>query len=296
MGRTHAARCRGHAAAQSPDGEIARDGHSIAANRRMKNGSPPSSDEDCEPSLSGGDPARCAFFLDLDGTLVEIAQQPGAVHVASELPALIADLYAAANGAVALISGRPIADIDRLLQMPQLPIGGQHGAERRDAHAHVHRHAVDDHAMSILRAQVYAWSVVHPGLLIEDKGLSLALHYRGAPELEQVLDLLARRAVEDTHGAFQLQPGKMVLEIKPSGRDKGRAIEEFLSEPPFVGRIPVFVGDDVTDEYGFLAVNARGGVSIKVGDGNSAATLRLRNVDAVHRWLRGVLASARRNE
>jgi trehalose 6-phosphate phosphatase len=84
----------------------------------------------------------------------------------------------------------------------------------------------------------------------------------------------------------------MVFEIKPSGRDKGRAIEEFLDEPPFVGRMPVFVGDDVTDEYGFIAVNARGGVSIKVGDGETAATLRLPNVEAVHRWLRDVLAKS----
>ena len=240
-------------------------------------------------------PAECAYFLDLDGTLVEIAHRPAAVRIACDLPALIADLHAVSGGAVALISGRPIVDVDALLGMPQLAVAGQHGAERRDARGHLHLHTVDDRELSALRALVYDWSVGHPGLLVEDKGLSLALHYRGAPELEEALRQLAQRAIVQTGGAFQVQPGKMVIEIKPSGRDKGRAIEEFLTETPFAGRVPVFVGDDVTDEYGFRAVNARGGLSIKVGEGLTAAALRLENVDAVHAWLRGVLASPGRN-
>lgn len=263
----------------------------------MRSGVPlRSSAQDGAPSLGAVDPKRSAFFLDLDGTLIEIAARPAAVQVTSELPALIGDLFAAAAGAVALISGRLIADVDRLLRMPQLPLAGQHGAERRDARGRLHRHAVDDSALSSLRAQVHAWSLAHPGCVIEDKGLSLALHYRGAPELEQPLDQLARQASAGTNGSFQVQPGKMVIEIKPSGRDKGRAIEEFLGEAPFAGRLPVFIGDDVTDEHGFVAVNARGGTSIKVGDGVTAAALRLPNVDAVHRWLRSVLATPRRNE
>ena len=262
----------------------------------MNNGLRPTSADAASLPLSSSDPARCAFFLDLDGTLVEIVRQPAAVQVASELPGLIADLHAASAGAVALISGRPIADVDRLLRMPQLPIAGQHGVERRDARGQIHLHAVDDSALASLRRQVHAWSIEHPGFLIEDKGLSLALHYRNAPELEQALDLLARGAIAQTNGTFQVQPGKMVVEIKPSGRDKGRAIEEFLEEAPFSGRLPVFVGDDVTDEYGFRAVNSRGGVSIKVGEGVTAATSRLASVDAVHDWLRGVLARLKRNE
>ena len=263
----------------------------------MKNGArTPSVEETGGREFWNIDVTRCAFFLDLDGTLVEIAQQPAAVQVASELPSLIADLYAAATGAVALISGRSIADTDRLLRIPQLPVAGQHGAERRDARGRCHRHAVDDSALEMLRAQVHEWGRVHPGLLIEDKGLSIALHYRSAPELEQVLDLLARQAAGETNGTFQVQPGKMVVEIKPSGRDKGRAIEEYLGETPFSGRSPVFIGDDVTDEYGFLAVNARGGLSIKVGEGETAAALRLPSVGAVHAWLRSVLATRRGNE
>lgn len=248
--------------------------------------------EDSPPALPYPVPERCAFFFDLDGTLVEIAHQPAAVQVGSGLPALIADLYAATAGAVALISGRSIADIDSLLRMPQLSMAGQHGAERRDAHGHHHLYTVDDRSLAALRAQIEAWGTVNPGLVIEDKGLTLALHYRGAPQLEDGLAALSQTAIDETSGAFQVQRGKMVFEIKPSGRDKGRAIEEFLDEPPFVGRMPVFVGDDVTDEYGFIAVNARGGVSIKVGDGATAASLRLPNVEAVHRWLRDVLAKS----
>ena len=251
--------------------------------------------DDDGSAVSHPAPDACAFFLDLDGTLVEIAQQPAAVQIASELPALIADLYAASAGALALISGRSITDIDSLLRMPQLPVAGQHGAERRDARGGLHFHAVDDLALAGVRAQIEAWGAIHPGLLIEDKGLTLALHYRSVPQLEERLDALSREAIGETNGKFQVERGKMVFEIKPSGRHKGRAIEEYLDETPFIGRLPVFVGDDVTDEYGFIAVNARGGVSIKVGEGATAATLRLPNVDAVHRWLRNVLASGNRN-
>jgi trehalose 6-phosphate phosphatase len=235
-------------------------------------------------------PERCAYFLDLDGTLLEIAQRPAAVRVDPELSALIADLHAAAGGAVALVSGRAIADIDRLLHLPHLPIAGQHGAERRNAAGRTQVHEADERALALLRAQVQSWRALHPELLVEDKGLAIALHYRSAPELGQTLARLARAAIAGLNGYFQMQSGKLVLEFKPAGRDKGRAVDEFLSEPPFAGRLPVFVGDDVTDEHGFAAVNARGGVSVKVGDGATIARRRLESVDAVHRWLRSALA------
>jgi len=236
-------------------------------------------------------PARCAYFLDLDGTLVEIAQHPTAVIVAPELPALIADLHAAAGGALALISGRPLADIDRLVGLKYLPVAGQHGSERRDARGQVHVHPVDVHALSELRKRARSWCATHPGLALEDKGLSIALHYRTAPELAAVAERLVREAIGDTNADFQIQTGKMVFEIKPAGPDKGRAIVEFLAESPFAGRLPVFIGDDVTDEHGFAAVNTLGGVSIKVGDGATAARRRLPSVDDVHCWLRSALAN-----
>jgi trehalose 6-phosphate phosphatase len=235
-------------------------------------------------------PARCAYFLDFDGTLVEIALRPSAVKVAPELPALMAELHTAAGGALALISGRPLADIDRMVGLKYLPVAGQHGSERRDARGQVHVHPVDVDALSELRTRAQSWCATHPGLALEDKGLSIALHYRTAPELAAVAERLVRDAIGEANADFHIQTGKMVFEIKPTGPDKGRAIEAFLSESPFAGRLPVFIGDDVTDEHGFDAVNARGGVSIKVGDGASAARWRLQSVADVHRWLRSAIA------
>jgi trehalose 6-phosphate phosphatase len=229
--------------------------------------------------------------LDFDGTLVDIALRPSAVKVAPELPALMAELHTAAGGALALISGRPLADIDRLVGLKYLPVAGQHGSERRDARGQVHVHPVDVEALAELRTRAQSWCVTHPGLALEDKGLSIALHYRTAPELGAVAERLVRDAIGDANANFHIQTGKMVFEIKPAGPDKGRAIEEFLAESPFVGRLPVFIGDDVTDEHGFDAVNARGGVSIKVGDGASAARWRLQSVADVHRWLRDALTA-----
>lgn len=235
-------------------------------------------------------PERCAYFLDLDGTLVEFARHPAAVNIDSDMRTLVAALHTAAQGALALISGRPIADIDRLFRPVRLPAAGQHGAERRDAAGGLHVHAVDLHSLDLLRASAATWRVEHPGLVTEDKGLSFALHFRQAPELMGAIGRLVHERLQSLGDAFQVLPGKMVLEVKPSGRDKGRAIREFLTEAPFSGRTPVFIGDDVTDEYGFAAVNAAGGTSIKVGEGPSGARWRLKDVAAVRRWLRDALA------
>ncbi len=237
-------------------------------------------------------PKRCAFFLDLDGTLVEIAHHPAAVNIDTALRTLVTALHDRAQGALAVISGRPIVDIDRLFHPLRLPVAGQHGAERRDACGSQHVHAVDLRPLVRLRASAGIWSLEHPGLVIEDKGLSFALHFRSAPELMDPIGGLLDEELREMGDGFHVQAGKMVLEIKPSGRDKGRAIREFLSEPPFAGRTPVFIGDDSTDEYGFAAVNALAGISIKVGDGPSAAHWRLEGVSAVRLWLCETLATA----
>src|SRR6267143_1599305 len=121
----------------------------------------------------------------------------------------------------------------------------------------------------------------HPALVLEDKGMNLALHYRLAPELAATVHEALRRLVEELGDDFELQSGKMVMEIKPSGKDKGTAIAEFLAEAPFRDRLPVFIGDDLTDEFGFELINRVGGCSVKVGAGTSAAHWRLPNADAV---------------
>jgi len=133
----------------------------------------------------------------------------------------------------------------------------------------------------------------HPALVLEDKGMNLALHYRSAPELGATVRETLGRLVDELGGDFELQSGKMVMEIKPSGKDKGTAIAEFLAEAPFRGRLPVFIGDDLTDEFGFELINRVGGCSVKVGEGSSAAHWRLPNADAVRAWLRRFAESGR---
>jgi len=229
--------------------------------------------------------ADWAFFLDIDGTLLEHADTPDAVQVDGAMRSLLSDLQGGAGGALALISGRAVADVDRLFAPLLLPVAGQHGAERRDAAGRMHRH--DFPAAPVRRAaqRLATFAAAHAGLLLEDKGRSLALHYRLAPQLEQQARALVDEVVAELGEGFELQRGKMVLEIRPGGRDKGSAIEEYMAEPPFRGRTPVFIGDDLTDEFGFGVVNAMGGVSVKVGEGPSQARWRIADAAAVGAWL-----------
>lgn len=226
-----------------------------------------------------------AYFLDIDGTLADLADSPAGVRVDSALRRLVAELYRVTAGAVALISGRAIEDIDRLVPDIALPVAGQHGIERRDAAGRVSRHAFPTRELARVRDELAAAVAPHRGLLLEDKGLSLALHYRRAPRLGGFAHRLARTAVGHVGAPYCIQAGKRVVEMKPAGKDKGVAVREFMAEAPFRGRTPVFVGDDVTDEYGFATVNRLSGHSIKVGPGRTDARWRLRDVAAVGAWL-----------
>lgn len=234
--------------------------------------------------------ANRAFFLDVDGTLLEIAETPSGVRVDHALVAMIRQLYDCSGGAVALISGRRIADIDALFPDLRLPLAGQHGLERRDPDGGSHCHEPEGVDWPWLKALVKGMVSGMEHLLIEDKGLTLALHFRQNPALESDLTRTLQRAVADAGATVKLEPGKCVLEVKPAGRDKGTAIAEFMAEPPFRGRRPVFIGDDVTDEYGFRMVNELGGDSIKVGAGQTAARWHLEDVRAVRAWLEAVIA------
>ncbi len=236
----------------------------------------------------GGAPA---FFLDVDGTLLDIAEAPDRVSVPERVVDLLAQLSARADGALALVSGRSIRDLDCLLAPLRLPCAGLHGAERRDHEGRVHRPRVND-ALDEARSVLADFCGVHPGTLLEDKGAALALHYRQAPQAEAaarlaVDSLLARLAPD-----FTLQQGKCVFELKPAGASKAHAICDFMAEPPFAGRVPVFVGDDVTDEDGFRAVNAHGGLSVRVGAAAiTAARATLDGVADVLDWLSGWAAA-----
>ena len=226
-----------------------------------------------------------AIFLDIDGTLLELCDRPSSVVADADLKALLRILIDRAHGAVALISGRSVGDIERLFSPLPVLAAGQHGTERRDVHGRLHRHAVPHSGLRHAASVLAQYARERRGLLLEDKGLALALHYRNAPQCEPETAALMRTLVTELGSQFELQQGKMVWELKPSGRDKGSVIGEFMREPPFAGRTPVFIGDDQTDEFGFEIVNRLGGHSVKVGEGASAARWRLAQATDVRAWL-----------
>jgi trehalose 6-phosphate phosphatase len=237
--------------------------------------------------------ASWALFLDIDGTLLEIAETPSAVEPGCRELALVEALQRAAGGALALISGRTLASIDRLFAPLHLPAAGQHGFERRDADGRRRRHRFPADRLRPAAAELREFAAAHPGLMFEDKGASFALHYRAAPQLGEAVREAMREAAAPLGELVEMQAGKMVWELKPAGADKGMAIAEFMAEPPFAGRVPVFLGDDVTDERGFSAVAAAGGHAVKIGAGESAARWRLTDPAAARAWLRGWIEAIR---
>jgi trehalose 6-phosphate phosphatase len=224
-------------------------------------------------------------FLDIDGTLLEHMDHPDDVVVDSALRTLLARLAANLDRSVALISGRSIQDVERLFAPLEVPVAGLHGVEHRDPRGVVHRHPMDERALFSAKAHLEQVAAQNAGLFFEDKGLNLALHYRTAPALADFAEAAIRAVARDLGHRFEIQKGKMVWEVKPGGYDKGTAIDEYLDEAPFAGRVPVFLGDDLTDEVGFQLVNARGGHSIKVGPGRTRAQWRLADARAVRGFL-----------
>jgi trehalose 6-phosphate phosphatase len=205
------------------------------------------------------------LFLDVDGTLLDLAATPGTVVVDASLLALLDRLRRAAGGALALVSGRTIVDLDRLFAPLRLPAAGIHGCERRDARgvslvAEVVREQLDP-----LRASLAQIVERHPGLLLEDKGAALALHFLQAPGLERELRARVATLAAPLVPEFALLDGHAVIEIKPAIHTKDSAVTAFLREAPFTGRKPVFIGDDITDYGGFEAVTRAGGMAIAVG-------------------------------
>jgi trehalose 6-phosphate phosphatase len=226
-----------------------------------------------------------AYFFDIDGTLVDLATSPGRVRIDRTLRQFLEGLHTSTGGAVALLTGRSISDVDRLFPGIRFPAAGQHGIERRDATGGISRHPFPSEQLDEARRTMAGAVARHSGLLLEDKGLSLALHYRMAPRLGGYAHKLARSLGNRLGNEYCVQPGKRVVEIRPAGKDKGIAIQEFMEELPFRGRTPVFLGDDATDEHGFAMVNQLGGLSVKVGTGATAASWRVPDVTAARAWL-----------
>jgi trehalose 6-phosphate phosphatase len=235
--------------------------------------------------LPAPDP-RWAWFLDVDGTLIDIAEQPDAVRVDTRMLAALGALQLAAKNAVALVSGRRIADLDRLFAPLRLAAAGLHGLERRDAAGHTRRDVARDPQLDAVVSEMNRFKLAHPGVLIEDKSVTVALHFRQAPEAADAAARLVQDIAARSEGRLVVQPGKMVVELRPPGVDKGAVVEAFLAEPPFVRRTPVFIGDDLTDEVGFATANRLGGISVRIGDAaRTAARWRISSVAALMEWL-----------
>jgi trehalose 6-phosphate phosphatase len=235
-------------------------------------------------------PRNAALFLDFDGTLVEIVRDPSLVVVPPAIKHTLTGLSAHLGGALALVTGRAIADLDRMLDPLRPLAAGLHGLERRLPDGNTERAAAPRWVAEIA-PEIELFAARHPGLRVENKRLTIALHYRGAPELADTVRQFIDACAAGLDHKATVQLGKMVVELRPAGRDKGAAIEAFMAAPPFAGRVPVFLGDDLTDEHGFAAVNRMGGVSIRIGEGGeTSARFGLPDVASVHDWLQEIMA------
>lgn len=226
-----------------------------------------------------------ALFLDFDGTLVDIAPTPDAVQVEPGLPATLERLSDRLGGALAIVSGRSIAVLDEFLAPARLDAAGLHGLERRVGGALLPCRP-DEHPT--LRACIDALRIRAPaGLILEDKGCSVALHWRTAPSLADEAASLVQDCARKLGPRYRIQEGKAVLEILPASAGKGEAIRLFLDAPPYRGRQAIFIGDDRTDEGGFAAVQSAGGIGIKVGRGDTAAIRRIGSPERLRDRLSG---------
>ena len=233
---------------------------------------------------------KIALLLDVDGTILDIAPTPSQVRVPINLYGALAKLLPRTGGALALVSGRPLADIEGIFAPLKLPAVGGHGAEIRrapDLPATKPPLALDTQ----LKEELIA--AAGPGILIEDKGYSLALHYRRAPELRAPLRKAIDRLVgEHPEGGLKILSGKGVFEVKPARFTKGTGIRALMLEPPFRGRIPYFIGDDVTDEDAFAVLPQFKGVGYSVGRPFKGASGVFPDADAVREWLDRLLMAA----
>lgn len=236
------------------------------------------------------DAADTALFLDVDGTLLDFAQTPDGVTVSDALRELLGQLERACGGAVALVSGRSLAALDRLFRPLELPLAGSHGLEiRTDHRVHTLGIPLPEDALETMRALADA----HRGSLLEPKRFGAALHFRRAPEHGAALTAAMRTLSGELDDAFELIEGNHVLELTAANGDKGSAIQFLCARDPWRGRRPVFIGDDTTDEPGFAVVNDMGGLAVRVGTRpNSLARWQLDSIAGVQAWLRSLAKTA----
>jgi trehalose 6-phosphate phosphatase len=237
--------------------------------------------------LRGFAAGETALFLDLDGTLADTVYRPDAVTVDPALVGALMLLQSRLGGALALISGRPLADLDRLLSPLHTDAAGLHGAERRQG-GQQHMPPVPARLGEAMQHVANRIAAVDPRLWIEDKQAGFALHWREAPDVAHQAHAIMAEARLIAGTDVRLQPGDHVADLIPASATKGSALEEFLTAEPYLGRYPVYCGDDLTDESAFAVVNEIGGLSVKIGHGPTCAQARLPDSEA----LRGVLVAA----
>jgi trehalose 6-phosphate phosphatase len=228
-----------------------------------------------------------ALFLDVDGTLLEIAATPDRVRVPASLRNTLQLSFAREQGALALLSGRSLEELDELFAPLRFPASGKHGLEVRLPSGAILRPDIDQTALDEARRWLRGLQQEHRGLLFEDKGVALAMHFRLAPRQELLVEEVMHELAAGLGGGFVVQKGKCVYELIPRGFSGRNAIAQFMAQREFAGRTPVFVSDDPMDEVGFEAVNEMGGHTIRVGKlEETAARFRFSSVSTVVAWLR----------
>lgn len=233
--------------------------------------------------------ARWALFLDVDGTLLDFNDDPRAVSVSKKLLALLHALHDALQGALALVSGRGLDDLDRLFGQPHWAGAGLHGLELRRADGSFRRLSVTPEEQQRMHQATTALVARFDGAQLEDKQMAVALHCRRAPHLFDELRHAAEAMIDQLPG-YELQPGNLVIEFKPAGIDKGRAVNELLASTPFLGRVPVYLGDDLTDEHAFASLRRKHGMGVLIGSPRATqASFSLPDPAAVEAWLVRVL-------
>lgn len=236
--------------------------------------------------------SKHAFFFDLDGTLLDIASAPDKIQLPQQLHDILSHLHWHLDGAFALITGRPVSFVDTIFHSHSFEIAGLHGAQIRNSDGCIRTHKIDD---SFREAKRYVEDTLtdYPDIKLEDKEVALALHYRSNPRLQQTAANIINKATSITGDNWTVQHGKMVVELRPAGSDKGSALDHFMAKPAFQSRIPIAFGDDVTDEEMFAAAHRYSGASVKIGASlrNSCAMSLIPSPTALRNWLTEVIAA-----
>lgn len=250
--------------------------------------------EPTHPDRDAVDPSSTAFFFDFDGTLAEFVPIPDQVLIDPRVVANLRTLHHASNGALAIVSGRPIEQLDRYLGDFRPALAGVHGLQYRNPDGTLATAPFDASTVTHLSDALTRFSEQHTGLIAETKPGSVALHYRMRPDLEEEARSLGSRLASQFPG-IEIMHGKMVVELRLGGRSKGDAVSHFMAMPPFAGRTPLFVGDDVTDEDGIARAQSLGGLGCKVGPGNTAARRRFDAIADFWTWLDALARNAERD-